>query len=196
MPNPQFLLDSWTWGNQPSMSLTLNTRSKINRFCLYTAKEQLFAFTQSLNNEQRNLCTQAANLSLSASRLHQRLIIFKRYFIALNRTPHISDFDNGSATQKTGNCDIRSTSKISVRCKVPVSTDPTVGLARVGSRAALNFAFAFLRRAWRLGKLLYYVNKAGCKEHKTWRFCIITLRPVVSIILTISLFIILVCINS
>lgn len=26
------------------------------------------------------------------------------------------------------------------------------GLARVGSRAALSFAFAFLRRAWRSGR--------------------------------------------
>lgn len=40
--------------------------------------------------------------------------------------------------------------------KVPViasvSSDPTMGLARVGSRAALNFSFAFLKRAWRLGE--------------------------------------------
>lgn len=28
----------------------------------------------------------------------------------------------------------------------------TIGLARVGSRAALSFAFAFLRRAWRSGE--------------------------------------------
>lgn len=28
----------------------------------------------------------------------------------------------------------------------------TTGLARVGSRAALSFAFAFLRRAWRSGE--------------------------------------------
>ena len=28
----------------------------------------------------------------------------------------------------------------------------TAGLARVGSRAALSFAFAFLRRAWRSGE--------------------------------------------
>jgi len=27
----------------------------------------------------------------------------------------------------------------------------TAGLAQVGSKAALNFAFAFLRRAWRSG---------------------------------------------
>ena len=35
------------------------------------------------------------------------------------------------------------------------STKPTekatVSLAKVGSRAALNFSFAFLRRAWRSG---------------------------------------------
>lgn len=29
---------------------------------------------------------------------------------------------------------------------------PTLGLARVGSRAALNFSFAYLRRAWRSGE--------------------------------------------
>lgn len=28
----------------------------------------------------------------------------------------------------------------------------TLGLARVGSRAALNFSFAYLRRAWRSGE--------------------------------------------
>ena len=30
--------------------------------------------------------------------------------------------------------------------------DPNQGLARLGSRAALSFAFAFLRRAWRSGE--------------------------------------------
>ena len=36
----------------------------------------------------------------------------------------------------------------------PVSSPSlaTEGLARVGARAALSFAFAFLRRAWRLGE--------------------------------------------
>ena len=32
------------------------------------------------------------------------------------------------------------------------SEQTTSGLARVGSRAALSFAFAFLRRAWRSGE--------------------------------------------
>ena len=34
----------------------------------------------------------------------------------------------------------------------PSSERATLGLARVGSRAALSFAFAFLRRAWRSGE--------------------------------------------
>lgn len=37
------------------------------------------------------------------------------------------------------------------------------GLARVGSRAALSFAFAFLRRAWRSGK-----NIAGYQQWQHW----------------------------
>jgi hypothetical protein len=31
----------------------------------------------------------------------------------------------------------------------------TISLAKVGCRAALNFSFAFLRRAWRSGILLF-----------------------------------------
>jgi hypothetical protein len=42
---------------------------------------------------------------------------------------------------------------------VSLSTKPTekatISLAKVGSRAALNFSFAFLRRAWRSGMLLF-----------------------------------------
>lgn len=36
--------------------------------------------------------------------------------------------------------------------KLHLNLDPAAGLARVGSRAALNFSFAFLKRAWRLGE--------------------------------------------
>lgn len=86
---------------------------------------------------------------MSSIRLHQRLIIYKRYYIALNRAPYTSEHDTQinkiSCTEhETNYRKANSTSKV----------DPTVGLARVGSRAALNFSFAFLRRAWRLG--IYY----------------------------------------
>ena len=36
--------------------------------------------------------------------------------------------------------------------QVPTSNLATAGLARVGARAALSFAFAFLKRAWRSGE--------------------------------------------
>ena len=40
-----------------------------------------------------------------------------------------------------------------VLCSTPKPVEKaTVGLARVGSRTALSFAFAFLRRAWRSGE--------------------------------------------
>ena len=47
-------------------------------------------------------------------------------------------------------------SNSSSKCSKSAATSPgekaAVGLARVGSRAALSFAFAFLRRAWRSGE--------------------------------------------
>lgn len=126
--NPQVLLDSWTWGSPPT-------------------KEQLSACLSSLNAEQHRLCSHASNSSLSATRLQQRLVIFKRYFIALSRVVNNTENDKKSCRKKN----------IPEIKPVPTSKgfsviDPTAGLARVGSRAALNFSFAFLKRAWRLGE--------------------------------------------
>ena len=36
--------------------------------------------------------------------------------------------------------------------EAPTTNQATSGLARVGARAALSFAFAFLKRAWRSGE--------------------------------------------
>ncbi|XP_017782464.1 PREDICTED: E3 ubiquitin-protein ligase HERC2 isoform X2 [Nicrophorus vespilloides] len=139
---PQYILNSWTWGPQPN-------------------QDQLTTLIRSLNNEQRRLCLEAANTSLSSMRLHQRLIIYKRYFIAVNRVPYVSDIENNAVTRKSSMEGATEVAKCS-RSKgggstTPATTasltlDPTLGLARVGSRAALNFSFAFLRRAWRLGE--------------------------------------------
>lgn len=115
--------------------------------CFFLDPEQLFSFLQSLNSEQRNLCSEAATCTLSASRLQYRLLILKRYFVALNRVPY--DFEHGLSKKK--NQTIVETNTIT-KC----DGDPAIGLARVGSRAALNFSFAFLRRAWRLGRKQFY----------------------------------------
>jgi hypothetical protein len=44
-------------------------------------------------------------------------------------------------------------------CSTKTAEKATVSLAKVGSRAALNFSFAFLRRAWRSGMLLFLYSR-------------------------------------
>lgn len=93
------------------------------------------------------MCSEAAYTTQSSIRLFYKLTIFKRYFVALNRVPHLVEFDPGLMRRKSQ----IETTEMSSNVKMK-STDPAIGLARVGSRAALNFSFAFLRRAWRLGE--------------------------------------------
>ncbi|KAF5270348.1 hypothetical protein FQR65_LT05536 [Abscondita terminalis] len=125
---PNQILESWTWGPQPK-------------------QEQLASFITSLNHEQQRLCLDAASTSLSTIRLHQRLTIFKRYFIALNRSSleqyNVRRINTEPNDEKIANKVSKAKSSFS---------NPVVGLAQVGSRAALNFSFAFLRKAWRLGE--------------------------------------------
>lgn len=83
--------------------------------------------------------------------LHQRLIIYKRYYVALNRAPYVVEKD-GKCSKKRSIDISTSDSHLKYLIKNVAKSNPTLGLARVGSRAALNFSFAFLRRAWRLGK--------------------------------------------
>uniref|UniRef100_A0A8C6ITP0 HECT-type E3 ubiquitin transferase n=1 Tax=Melopsittacus undulatus TaxID=13146 RepID=A0A8C6ITP0_MELUD len=100
---------------------------------------------QVLVKEQQTLATQTATTALSAMRLKQRLVILERYFIALNRTVLQ---ENVKVKWKSSSIPLPAADKKSPR---PVGKG-VEGLARVGSRAALSFAFAFLRRAWRSGE--------------------------------------------
>ncbi|XP_020707195.2 E3 ubiquitin-protein ligase HERC2 isoform X3 [Athalia rosae] len=118
----QSVMDSWLWGPQPSVA-------------------DLTTCIESLISEQRTRCYEVANSTLFATRLKQRLVVARRYFSALSRhKPHETKEISSSKTPVK-------TQKIVKTCETA-----TVGLARVGSRAALNFSFAFLRRAWRLGE--------------------------------------------
>ncbi|XP_063244096.1 E3 ubiquitin-protein ligase HERC2 isoform X2 [Bacillus rossius redtenbacheri] len=124
-PPSQPQIDSWTWGPQPSLN-------------------QLQMCMRSLNFEQKELCYEAANSTLSATRFKQRLMIAHRYFVALGR--HLPP-DSSSASNKT------TTSAASTDLKSSKSSEKAaLSLAKVGSRAAMNFSFAFLRRAWRSGE--------------------------------------------
>ncbi|XP_016124312.1 E3 ubiquitin-protein ligase HERC2-like [Sinocyclocheilus grahami] len=120
------IIEMWDWGRQPETG---------------ELKDCLMA----LVDDQQKLSSQTAKSTLSTLRLSQRLVILERYLISLTHSmmeekykvrwksppsPPLSAVDNKSTR--------------------PVSKG-VEGLARVGSRAALSFAFAFLRRAWRSG---------------------------------------------
>ncbi|XP_052077229.1 E3 ubiquitin-protein ligase HERC2-like isoform X2 [Mytilus californianus] len=121
------IIDSWTWGPQPDSG-------------------QLKECLDSLLHEHLKLCTEAACSSLSVTRLQQRLAVLERYFVALGRQTPIE----GRTPSKKSQANQTNLSKQKSSSK-PVEK-ATIGLARVGSRAALSFAFAFLRRAWRSGE--------------------------------------------
>lgn len=125
------LIDSWTWGDQPST-------------------EQLRQVLQGLIFEQRELASQAAGTTLSAMRLQQRLAVLGRYFVALAREREAIKVNGinvkGVKKEKQG------TVKKRKKRGSAETEQASLGLARIGARAALSFAFAFLRRAWRSGE--------------------------------------------
>ncbi|XP_060526978.1 E3 ubiquitin-protein ligase HERC2 [Cylas formicarius] len=129
IPRTETLLERWAWGPQPTV-------------------DQLKQCIKSLNCEQASLCQEAATCTLSSTRLHCLIIILKRYLIALNRVPHDVEFDRAPSAPKC----FAETVGMEVKKRSISVADPASALAKVGSSAALNFSFAFLRRAWRLGE--------------------------------------------
>lgn len=125
------LMDSWTWGDQPST-------------------EQLREVLQGLVFEQRELASQAAGTTLSAMRLQQRLAVLGRYFIALSREQEANKSKN--ICRKSVKKDRQDIVKKRKKRGSADAEQASLGLARIGARAALSFAFAFLRRAWRSGE--------------------------------------------
>ncbi|XP_041055229.1 E3 ubiquitin-protein ligase HERC2 isoform X4 [Carcharodon carcharias] len=120
------IIESWVWGRQPDVSEL--------KECLHV-----------LVKEQQTIAAQAATTTLSGIRLKQRLAVLERYFIALSRSVLL---EQTNVKWKSVNVPMPVADKKSSR---PVGKG-VEGLARVGSRAALSFAFAFLRRAWRSGE--------------------------------------------
>ncbi|CAG5129600.1 unnamed protein product, partial [Candidula unifasciata] len=127
-PASQPMLESWTWGQQPDVTKL--------QHCL-----------NSLLHEHQQLSLDVFSSSLSMTRLQQRIAVLERYFTALcrqiqaeRRAPSRKRQANQSNLNKQKSTMVKPVEKA------------TVGLARVGSRAALSFAFAFLRRAWRSGE--------------------------------------------
>uniref|UniRef100_T1IYS2 HECT-type E3 ubiquitin transferase n=1 Tax=Strigamia maritima TaxID=126957 RepID=T1IYS2_STRMM len=119
-------IEGWTWGQKPSV-------------------EQLKNCLQSIIYEQKQLCIEANSTALSSTRLFQRLTVIQRCFVALTHsTP--------SETKSTVKHVMASSITSKENRNLKNTEKATFGLARVGSHAALSFAFAFLKRAWRSGE--------------------------------------------
>ena len=123
----QSLINSWTWSEQPST-------------------EQLTSCLETLVTEQSQLVAGAAGSSLSSARLRQRLTVLERYLTAQSRST-VKTEEKLSRKKESS-----SSGCVSGRVQPAPGERAAMGLARVGSRAALSFAFAFLRRAWRSGE--------------------------------------------
>ncbi|XP_074492829.1 E3 ubiquitin-protein ligase HERC2 isoform X1 [Sebastes fasciatus] len=120
------IIETWDWGRQPD-----ETELKD---CLLV-----------LVDDQQKLSGQMAKSTLSAQRLRQRLVILERYLISLSHSMMEEKYKvrwKGPPSPPLPAADNKSPRPASKGVE---------GLARVGSRAALSFAFAFLRRAWRSG---------------------------------------------
>ncbi|CAM1314857.1 Uncharacterised protein at_DN1722, partial [Pycnogonum litorale] len=130
-PASKPVIDSWIWGLQPDSN-------------------QLKSSLKSLLHEQWQLCTEVAGNTLTAERIKQRLIISARYFVALSR----KDCKNVESA-KSKSTDVRfnrESFKLQYKCSSRPADKATHGLARVGCRAALSFAFAFMTRSWKSGE--------------------------------------------
>ncbi|KAL1138808.1 hypothetical protein AAG570_008870, partial [Ranatra chinensis] len=110
--------------------------------------QDLNSCLSSLHYEQKELCRFVSGSALSSCRLRQRIMVVHRYFVALGRyrPAESSKTIDKKLIQKP----------VSINKKRIIFSgnkeNASVGLARVGTRAALNFSFAFLRRAWRSGE--------------------------------------------
>lgn len=169
---------SWTWGPRPSkililiLSMVLSLLSHI----FFLELKQLNSCLRSVLHEQKQLCTLAAGCAFSSIRFRQKLVVAQRYYISLARQVPVENHCVPLKSESNDECGSRENKGsvlLLVECFVilnpftsfftvflfVVLTRPcrapekaTLGLARVGSRAALSFAFAFLRRAWRSGE--------------------------------------------
>lgn len=101
-------------------------------------------------HEQREICLQASENCLSATTIKQLLYIYERHFIALARIKPEVPEQSPKLQEKSTIQTAEKAQKYDTNLKE--SEKATLGLARVGTRAALNFSFAFLRRAWRSGE--------------------------------------------
>ncbi len=123
-------------------------------FSLFTEKEELGTCLNYIAREQRKLCSDAAGSTLFAAKLMRRLTLLKRHVVAVKRSAAAAQLSRTTwaETPSTAQSPLMSGQLyLSKKGKGKPCFRPEEGLARLGSRAALSFVFAFLKRAWRSG---------------------------------------------
>nr|AAM29298.1 AT22791p [Drosophila melanogaster] len=134
------VLSGWLWSQPPSQQARLDCQ-------------------RSMISELQELALRAAGNCLSAQHLRQQLFIYERYFVALKRERERERKSTTSA-QAVASVTTANTTIAATTANAAVESQPAeqqaehgaLGLARVATHAALNFSFAFLRRAWRSGE--------------------------------------------
>lgn len=101
---------------------------------------------QALSAEQRVISLHAAHCTVSSMRMQKRLIIAERIFEALSRCNM-----EGSRSRKKTVCSSVTENDAAEMIQV---VNPVDNFAKLGARAGLSFAFAFLKKTWRCGKLI------------------------------------------
>ena len=144
------LAATWNWGEQPD-------------------RESLERCAGVIVSEQNEVCGDAASTTLFSSRLKRRLVLLKRHFAeaaseaSRKRPPKEEEASEDAAP--TPPTERRTSRRLHSRNVASASSGAaTEGLARLGSRAALSFAFAFLRRAWRSGEDGDLCTDLGCNS--------------------------------
>ncbi len=151
------LSESWTWGRPPGDA-------------------ELGRYVQLLIAEQRRLCGEAADSTLFSARLRRRLAVIERQVVAAKRDngrkrrrrrttgkeAKTLEADTGAANREEDVAPVapaKARRRRSTRRPFTPGERAGHGLAKLGSNAALSFAFAFLRRAWRSSEVLFFLTR-------------------------------------
>ncbi|KAG1662456.1 E3 ubiquitin-protein ligase HERC2 [Nymphon striatum] len=130
LPPSKSIIDSWSWGLQPD-------------------QDQLKTCLKSLLQEQWQLCLGVAGNTLTAEKIKRRLFVAQRIFGAMSKNLTLQQ---DLQLQEDSHGQVPTEKVPAESCSKTSSEKATSGLASIGCRAALSFAFAFMKRAWKSGE--------------------------------------------
>ncbi len=157
MGSSKKMIDRWTWGKEPGSSSLVPEQSVGYRGYVIA---QIFLDNRDLRHcltllcaEQRRLCADASRTTLFSGRLRRRLLALKRRMLAERMAHRLVRNQSPEKSQEVKDSVDNEAMKRNIDPILTMSPSDraTHGLAKIGSRAALSFAFSFLRRAWRSG---------------------------------------------